>query len=353
MTGSVGAGPRIEVDLAAFRANVRLLVELAKPARTMLAVKADAYGHGILPLALTALESGADSLAVLEVPAALKLREAGITADLFAWLHGTATDFRAAVLAEVDLGVSALWQLEEIIAAATPATPGRVHLKVDTGLNRNGARPEDWPALVRAALAAEDAGTVSIRGLWSHLADASPEDDAEALARFTRAVAVAQELGCTGRLLHLAASSAGIREPEARLGMVRFGIAAYGISPFDDQTAQQLGLRQVMAVRAPVASVTGGVATIAIGSADGIQIPGVGQAEVAIQGNRHRIISMDADSLTIDVAGSAVAVDDEVTVFGPGDSGEATAEQWARWSGTIGDEVVARASERLPRVYLG
>ena len=342
---------RIDVDLAAFRANVRVLSELVAPARTMLAVKANAYGHGLVPLAVAALESGADSLAVLEVPAALELRAAGIDAQVFAWLHGRHTDFSAAVDQNIDLGVSAIWQLDAIAAAAHDKR-GRVHLKVDTGLHRNGANPEDWPALVAAALEAERAGRVEIVGLWSHLADASPQDDAAALALFLESVSVAERLGCRDRLLHLAASSAGIREPEARLDLVRFGIAAYGISPFDDETAAQLGLKQVMSLRAPVTSVVDGVATIAVGSADGIQVPAIGQAHVAARSRAHPILTLGVDSLTFDVTRSGVEVGDEVTVFGPGDDGEATAEQWAAWAGTIGDEIVARASERLPRHYL-
>lgn len=344
--------PRLEIDLAAFRHNVEHLSELVKPARTMLAVKANAYGHGLVPLAKAALESGADSLAVLEVTAGLELRRASVTAQLFAWLHGPDTDFARAIEFDVDLGVSAQWQLEAIIAGFR-GKPAQVHLKVDTGLHRNGARPEDWPALVSAAVEAQRAGHLVVAALWSHLADASPEDDALALAAFRDAVAVAKSLGCTPPLLHLAASSAGIREPDARLGLVRFGIAAYGISPFDDEPASQLGLRQVMALRAPVAYLTDGVATVLVGSADGIQPPAIGAAQAAIGGTRYPILALDVDSLTVDVAHSSVAVGDEVTVFGPGDRGDATAEEWARWAGTIGDEIVARASERLPRVYVG
>lgn len=346
-------GARLEIDLAAFRENVRILSQLVRPATTMLAVKANAYGHGMLPMARAALEAGADSLAVLEVPAALALREAGISAPILAWLHGVDTDFAAAVRTKVDLGISTLQELEAVIAASSDGVPGRVHLKIDTGLHRNGARPEDWPALVAAAVSAERVGTISIVGLWSHLADASPEDDAEALEKFLAAVEVARSLGCTAGLLHLAASSAGIREPEARLGMVRFGIAAYGISPFDDESGAQLGLTPVMSMRAPILGLAGGIATIGLGSADGIQIPAIGAAEVAIRGTRFTIASLDIDSLTVDVSDSAIEVGEEVTVFGSGAAGEATAEQWAVWGATVGDEIVARAGDRLPRIYLG
>lgn len=342
---------RIEIDLDAFRHNVRLLSGMIAPSRTMLAVKGNAYGHGLVPLALAALESGADSLAVLEIPAALTLRRAGITAQLFAWLHGEHSDFRSAIEAEVDLGVSTVGQLEAI-AAAYRGKPGRVHLKIDTGLHRNGASPEDWPALVSAAVAAEGAGRIVVVAIWSHLADASPEDDEIAYNSFQRAVAVAANLGCAPELLHLAASSAGIRMPHARLGLVRLGIAAYGISPFDDVSGHDLALRPVMAIRAPVLSIDRGAAVIGVGSADGIQIPAIGNASVAIGGTRYPISRLEVDTLTIAIANAGVSIGDEVTIFGPGDSGEASAEEWAEWAGTIGDEIVARASERLPRVYL-
>lgn len=344
------AEARIEVDLGAFAHNVRTLSHLVKPARTMLAVKADAYGHGMLPLAQVALDNGADSLAVLEIAAGLRLRDAGVTAPLFAWLHGTDSDFGAAVAADIDLGVSALWQLEAIIAAGR----GRIHLKVDTGLHRNGANPEDWPELVTAAVDAQEAGLVEVVAIWSHLADASPEDDAEALTRFHDAVAVARSLGCDPPLLHLAASSAGIREPEARFDLVRFGIAAYGISPFDDQSGRELGLRAPMTVRGPVTALHDGIATVGIGSGDGVQPTAVGAAHVLIGGERREVAALTIDSITVDATGLDVQIGDDVILFGPGDAGEPTAEDWAHWAGTIGDEIVAsRGTRRLPVVYLG
>lgn len=344
--------PRIEIDVAAFRHNVATLSATVAPARTMLAVKANAYGHGLERLALAALEAGADSLAVLEIPAGLALRDAGITAPLFAWLHGPEADFRAAVEADIDLGVSARWEIEAIAAVSTTDHPARLHLKIDTGLHRNGASRQDWPGLVKAALAEQEHGRVEVAAIWSHLADASPEDDATALAAFHEAVSVASDLGLDPPLLHLAASSAGIRMPEARLGLVRFGIAAYGISPFDDATGRDLGLRPVMSVHAPVSSVGDGVAVVRLGSADGIPVPAAGAATVFAGGRRYPVVRVDIDSFSIDVNGDErIAVGDDVTVFGPGDEGEPTAEEWAEWAGTIGDEIVVRASERVPRVY--
>jgi alanine racemase len=364
-------GRRALIDLDAFRHNVRTLSSIAAPAETMLAVKADAYGHGMVPLARAALESGAASLAVLDIPAALALREAGITAPIFAWMHDPDARFGEAAEADIDLGISAVWQLDAIAAARASVAP-RVHLKIDTGLSRNGATEADWPALVQAALDHDRAGAVRLHAAWSHLADASPGDDAVALAKLRRAVEVAEGLGARFERLHLAASSAGIRMPEARLDLVRFGIAAYGVSPFDDATARDLGLRPVMTLTAPVVSTkrvpaghgvsygltyrTEGESTLALvplGYADGVPRIASGRASVWIGGRRHPIAGRIAmDQFVVDVGDSPVQPGDEVVVFGEGDRGEPTAEEWAEWAETIGDEIVARIGARVERVYL-
>ncbi|MCU1478667.1 MAG: alrA2 [Subtercola sp.] len=371
------------INLDAFRHNVRVLSALAAPAETMLAVKADAYGHGMIELGFAALEAGASSLAVLDIPAALKLRAAGVTAPIFAWMHAPDADFGAAADADIDLGISAVWQLEAIAAAGSSNAP-RVHLKIDTGLHRNGASIEDWPGLVRAAIAADAAGSVRLHAAWSHLADASPDDDAVALAELHAAVAVAEGLGARFELVHLAASSAGIRMPEARLGLVRFGIAAYGVTPFDDETALSLGLRPVMTLVAPVVSVKRvpaghGVsygfdyrttrpttlALVPLGYADGVPRAASGRASVWIGGRRHPIVGRIAmDQFVVDVGDAHVELGDEVVLFGegrrPGGTGATaggaesipTAEEWAGFARTIGDEIVARVGPRVERVYV-
>jgi len=366
-------GRRAVIDLDAIRHNVRTLAALAAPARTMVAVKADAYGHGALPVARAALEAGAESLAVLDVASAVELRRAGITARLLAWLHGVDTDFRVAVEEGIDLGVSALWELERIAAAGrATGIRARVHLKADTGLSRNGATPELWPDLVRAAVAADAAGELTLHALWSHLADASPEDDDAALARFHEAVRVAEELGARPVERHLAASSAGIRLPAARFDMVRFGIAVYGISPFDDRTGRDLGLIPAMTLEADVVSVkrveagqgvsygldhrTTGPSTLALvplGYGDGIPRIAGPRASVLLNGRRFPVAGRIAmDQLVLDVGDLPVEVGDTAVILGPGDRGEPTAEEWADWAETIGDEIVTRVGPRVDRIHL-
>lgn len=341
------------IDHTAFAHNVGVLSALVSPTEVMLAVKADAYGHGMLPIASTALGSGAGSLAVLEIPAALTLRQAGIDCRLFAWLHGVDSDFETAVAHRVDLGVSALWQLERIGRASTRETPGRVHLKIDTGLHRNGALPEQWAELVIAARTLAERGLVTIEGIWSHLADASPVDDARAIDAYATALATADELGVRPAVRHLAASSAGWREPRARYDAVRFGIAAYGISPFNDVTGQGMGLRAVMTLQCRVSAeeAPAGRRWITAGYADGVPLGGQA-AEVSIGGRRHPVESVEL-ARTLIVAPEKIDDQAIVTVFGEPGTGVPSAEDWARWSDTIGDEIVTGVPTRVARRHDG
>ncbi|WP_431247631.1 alanine racemase [Leifsonia xyli] len=346
--------PRAVIDLAALRHNVAHLTRLIAPAETMLAVKADAYGHGLLPVAEAGLQAGATSLAVLEIPAGLILRHAGVTVPILAWLHGRKTDWRAGIEADIELGVSAQWQLDAIEAAGADR-PAVVHLKVDTGLSRNGATREQWPGLVQAALDLERRGIVRVRAAWSHLADASIADDQAALAEFRDAVAEAESLGARFEVLHLAASSAGIRMPEARFDFVRFGIAAYGFSPFDESTGAELGLIPAMRLEAPVTEVhVGGTthARLAIGWADGVPTLGIAKTSIQLNGRRCPVIAVEADTMLVDAGPHRVEVGDTAILFGPGTDGEPTAEKYADWAETIADEMITGVAARVPRVYV-
>jgi alanine racemase len=348
----VSVAPEAVTDLGAIRHNVHALSGLVAPAQVMLAVKADAYGHGQVEVACAGLAAGATSLAVLEIPAGLELRAAGIEVPLFAWLHGPHSDFGAAIDGGIELGISAVWQLDAIRAIGNPS-PAVVHLKLDSGLSRNGARPEQWPELVDAALSAQRDGVVRIRGAWSHLADASVGDDEQALAVFTAAVEVARERGAEFEVLHLAASSAGIRMPEARFDLVRFGIAAYGISPFDERSGADLGLRPAMTLRAPVLGLdAAGRAVLGVGYADGLATAAVGDAHVLLGGGRRRVHSIDVETTLVDADG-ATRTGDVAVIFGEGADGEPTAEEWAGWAGTIGDEIVVHVGPRVVRRYVG
>src|SRR5206468_849173 len=165
--------PRAEVrvDLDAIRHNVALLARRASGAEVMAVVKADGYGHGALPVARAALSAGASWLGACSLAEALALRDAGIEVPILSWLDALGEDLAPGVAAGIDLSVSSLAELSAVLdASARAGRPASVHLKLDTGLSRNGALPHDWPALVSAAAAASRAGSVRVVAVWSHLA---------------------------------------------------------------------------------------------------------------------------------------------------------------------------------------
>lgn len=332
------------IHLGAWRRNLARLADDVRPVPIMAMVKADAYGHGMLPLALAAERSGVGWLGALEIPAGLALRDAGSAARVFVWLHGGDADFAAAAEAGLDVGVTAEWQLAAI-ADAAPRTPLRVHLKVDSGLHRAGVPIERWRAFAAAAARLERSGAIEVVAVWSHLADAGEAADRAALAVLREAVATAREEGLGPRLVHLGASSAGLYLPEARFDLVRFGIVAYGISPFDDRDGSALGVEPVMTLRSVVVDTRDDMAVVAGGWLDGIQQVAAGRAEVLLAGRRARVTAVEADRLIVD-AGAPVGA--EAVLFGA--EGAPSAEAWARWCDTIGDEIVTGVAARVPRV---
>ncbi|WP_424464005.1 alanine racemase [Pseudoclavibacter helvolus] len=342
------------VDLDAIDHNLRTLHALAPRAELMLAVKSNAYGHGLHEAVRTGLAAGASWFGVLEPNAGIELREAGVEVPLFAWMHGQDTDFAAAAEARVDLGVQTFWQLEAIAASAPRVRP-RVHLKIDTGLHRGGADQPRWAEFVSEALRLQAAGKLEVVAAWSHLSDTSHSADLESTARFNAAVDEARALGAQFELLHLGASAAVIDLPEAHFDLVRVGIAAYGISPFGDRSAADLGLRPAMQLRAPVLDARHGLASIAIGFGDGIQSDPDAGAYVVVDGHAAPVIEVGVDETVVALPSGAGAVGagSECIVFGDGSSGEATAEQWAIWGETVGDEIVTGLTGRVTRSYSG
>lgn len=333
------------IDLSAFEHNVSKIVAEVSPAATWIAIKSNAYGHGMIELADNAVRAGATGLAVLDVPAALRLRSAGVTARLFAWLHGAHTDFASAVAADIDLGVSSLEQLRAV--ASVPGV-GMVHLKIDTGLHRNGFDTDSWKSACEEAFALEQRGEIRVVGVWSHLADAGDSADAAAIARFTDALGVAAAAGFTPEIRHIAASSAGLRNPVARFDVVRVGIAAYGISPFDDFDGRGLGLTPVMSLTSTIESVAGTRAIVASGWSDGVpQVHGI-DAWVSVAGVHCPVITVTATQTIIDTPAGQVSEGDRVTILG---SDGPTAELWASWTNTIGDEIVTNIPSHVRRVF--
>ena len=369
---------RAVIDHAAIRANVERLRAAAGRVEVMVVVKADAYGHGGVPVARTALAAGATWLGVAQLGEALALRAAGIDAPLLTWLYAPGAPLAAAVAAEIDISASAPWALDELAAAARAAgRPARVHLKVDTGMARGGARPEAWEGLVAhaARLAAE--GTVDIVGVWSHLARGDEPDQPTTdrqVEVFTAALAVAERAGLRPSLRHLAASSGTLLHPSTHFDLVRPGIAVYGHSPAPDVAdAVELGLRAAMRLEADVVltkdlpagvpvgyghtfttPVPGRLALLPLGYADGIPRHASNTAPVQVGPHRSRVAGrVSMDQIVVHLPdGADVSAGDVAVLFGDARDGHPTAQDWAAAVGTISYEIVTRLSNRVPRVHL-
>jgi alanine racemase len=344
----------LEISRSAFSANVaRAKTDLAGSAKLMIAVKSNAYGHGGPELAPIALESGADALAVLDVETGVAMREVAPHALLLCWLLSPHCDYQAAVAANLTLGISHLWQLEELEKCVIES-PIAVHIKIDTGLHRNGCLLENLPALVTRAKEMEDRGLITVEGVWSHLADTSIEEDKKSLERFHHAVAIVKDAGLTPTILHIAASAAATDLPESRLDLVRVGISVYGVSPFDDRTAEDMGFAPVMVAKATVTETReNGPTTIGMGYADGLLPIPANTGWLTHGGHRGVISAVDAHSMTVTwPEGAAPQRGDTVTLFGDPGNGSPRAEDWARWADTIGDEVVSGMPARIHRVFV-
>jgi alanine racemase len=366
-----------EIDLAAFRANVAALqAHAGVPA--MVVVKADGYGHGILECAREARVAGAGWLGVATPAEALMVREAGDAGPVLAWLYGVEEDLAPLVAADIDVSAQSVEQIGRLAAAAaTVERRARVHLKIDTGLSRNGAPSYDWPQVCAAAAEAEHAGAIEVVAIWSHLAAADEPGHPSIpiqLEAFQRGYAQARAAGLEPTLRHLANSAGTLVVPEARWDLVRVGIAAYGIDPAPGIAALAgVALRPVMRLRAQLvnvkqipagASVSYGwtwtaetpttVGLVPLGYGDGIPRHAGNRAWVGWLGSRVPIrgrICMDQFVVELG-AGQLAQPGEEVIVFGPGDHGEPTANDWAARCDTIGYEIVTRIGSRVPRRYL-
>ncbi|WP_245687253.1 alanine racemase [Streptacidiphilus griseoplanus] len=368
------------VDLAALRANVEALDSRVGRAAVMAVVKADAYGHGLLPCAREALLAGAAWLGTATPEEALALRAAGIGPDrarVLCWLWTPGGPWDEVLRADVDISVSGRWALTELLAAVErTGVPARIHLKADTGLGRNGCQPHDWPELVAAARRAEAAGQLRIAGIWSHFAAADepghPSIQAQ-LTAFREALAHAEAQGAEPEVRHIANSPATLLLPETHYDLVRTGVAMYGLSPVPEEgSPADFGLRPVMTLEARLASVKqvpGGhgvsyghhyvtpgetsLALVPLGYADGIPRHASGCGPVQVAGKWRTVAGRVAmDQFVVDLGGDRAAVGDEAVLFGPGDRGEPTAEDWARACGTISYEIVTRIGVRVPRRYV-
>jgi alanine racemase len=364
----------IEVDLDAVADNVRTLVAEVAPARLMAVVKADGYGHGAVPVARAAVAAGTSWLGVALVEEALTLREAGLSTPILVLSepHPAAAEacaeHRIAVTLCTEAGVRAFGR-----AGRAAGRPVAAHLKVDTGMHRQGCLPGDLPELVKLALAEPG---LEVEGLWSHFAVADELDKSETtdrqLGAFVEALAVAEEAGLRPRWRHLANSAGATLRDDARFDLVRAGIAVYGLSPAPGLASPvQQRLRPALALRAAVTAVRTveagervsyghrwaaprrtRVVTLPVGYADGVRRALSGRIRVRLRGrNFAQVGTITMDQLMVDVGDVPIEVGEVATLLGDPARGEPGAAEWALVLGSIDYEVTCGLSPRLPRVH--
>lgn len=369
------APPRAEarIDLDAVAHNVGVLTGRTAPGAGLMAVvKADGYGHGAVEVGRAALAAGATWLGVCSLEEAAQLRGAGLRAPVLTWLVPVDEDRAGAIADDVDLTIASVAELDAVVAGARRAgRRARVHLKIDTGLSRNGCPPEEWAGLLRAVAA--HAEEVEPWAIWSHLAHADapahPTLDRQAARLDDAWRAATTHLGVPLRR-HLANSGATLTRPDLHLDLVRPGIAVYGLDPVDEGSGADL--RPVMTFRSRVVlckRVAAGegvsyghewttpgdrmLALVPVGYADGVPRGLGGSMSVQVAGVRRPVVGrVCMDQVVVDVGpadggGPVPRVGDEVLLFGPGDHGEPTAADWARDLGTIHYEIVTGVGDRL------
>jgi len=397
---------RAIVDLAAIRNNIKVLKKAAHHAEVMAVVKADAYGHGIVPVAKAALEAGATWLGTAQASEALKLRAAGITPDqarILTWLHAPSAPYAELINADIDVSAANLGALDLIAEAARAAgKPAKVHVKVDTGLGRNGVMPHDLPEFAAKAAQYQNEGVMDVVGVWSHLAYADEIGHptvARQLEVFDMDIETLRAAGLNPTVRHIANSAATLLNPEMHFDLVRPGLAIYGYSPVPTvKKPSDFGLIPAMTLEAELATVkhvpagTGvsyahkyhtpqatQLGIVPLGYADGIPRHASGSNEkpgapVEVGEGEHRRLKTIAgrvcmDQFVLDLGPDATEqAGDTVTLFGPSDgvldseTGELlpaairgnlpNAEDWASAAGTISYEIFTRLGNRIPRIYV-
>ena len=344
----------LRVDLDVIAANIAHVRETVLPAELMLVVKDDAYGQGLEAVVRRAWREGVRWIGAFDVVTGCRVRAMlGEDVRVFSWIAASRAEVADAISHDLDLGVGDAELLEDVAAeAGARGARARVHLKIDTGLHRNGVRPEDWAAFTARAAELSADGLVEVVGVWSHISEASDEDDDVSRALFDAAVAKARAAGLEPGLRHLSASAASFARPEFRYDLVRVGAFCYGIRPAGGPSTDELGLRPSSRLEARVTSVDAAGVTIDVGALYGLPSSLAGRIEVGTPAGSRPLLTVDDDAAKV-VGWPDAAPGDLVTVFGPGDAGEGSVTDLAEAIGTIGEEIAVRVSPLVPRSYAG
>jgi alanine racemase len=365
------------IDLSALESNVRHLLSISK-CNGLAVVKADAYGHGLVPIAKRAIEAGASWVGTALLEESIQLRDAGISVPILAWLTPLQEDFESALQKRIDLAVPSIEHLEAIQrAAARTSVRPRIHLEVDTGMTRGGALSE-WRALLNSVSQLMKKGEVEAIGIWSHFARADEPGhpfNEEQLSNFKYRVQEAEELGIRAKILHLSNSAASLIDQKSHFDLIRMGIAMYGLSPDVEKLgdSKKLGLKPVMSLRARLQLVKevpagaqvgyGGTAitttatkigVVAMGYADGVPRNADNRAGVLVGNRKAPILGrVSMDQFVVDLGNDSIArTGDWAYLIGSEGGDGYTADAWGRACGTINYEIVTRIGPRVPRVFI-
>ncbi|MDJ1370157.1 alanine racemase [Gulosibacter molinativorax] len=357
------AGPIVEVDTDALAANIALMRERVAPSQLWAVVKADAYGHDLDIVIPVMLAGGIEGFAVADLATAARVRKLAPDARILAWMLGSGADFRAAIAAGVELGVTDLDVYRRVVdAAAELGQPTQIHLSIDTGLHRDGFLYSSFAEHIPQFASDTEARRIRVMGSFTHLAETTYESDSEQLARFADVIASLDAAGLVGEgfLRHAQASAASYTREDGRLDLVRIGAFLYGVAPGDGIGPQELGLRPVMTVTAPVVTTNlnldGASATaIGIGSSHGVLEWAAGRTSLMLGGERRAILRVEANRTFVEAGDGDALGQRAVLVGNPGRADTPNApvlQELQDAMDTIGEEITCRIDPALPRVSL-
>ena len=367
---------RAEINLEAIAENLNF-IKSKTSAQVLAVVKADAYGHGLINVAKAAEKAGADWLGTALLEEGIALRNGGITKPIISWLTPLGEDFKTAINLEIDLSISSIELLNEIILVGKSINKvPRVHIEIDTGMNRGGFGDE-WGSLLPEIVRAVKTNEIKAIGIWSHFARADEPNEvmnSTQLDKFDQKVKQLSDSGVNLEFIHIANSAAALSNKAAHKNIIRWGIGLYGLSP--DVTnmgdSKSLGLKPAMKLFAKLQLVKsvkagqsvgyGGTAitksdtklgVVTLGYADGVPRNANNSAGIYVAGKRAPIIGrVSMDQFVVDLGLDSLAkIGDEVIVFGDGSQGEYTIDEWAKACATINYEIVTRIGVRVPRIY--
>jgi alanine racemase len=365
-----------EINLSAITQNFKS-IKSRTTADVLAVVKADAYGHGLIPVSKALEEAGADWFGTALLEEAINLRKAGILKPIISWLTPLGEDFKSAIDLDIDLGIPSIDLLDEVIKAASlTGKAARIHLEIDTGMSRGGVLSE-WDQLIKSVLVGVNLKLLKVIGIWSHFARADEPAELmnqEQLSLFEEKVNQAKTAGIDAQFIHIANSAALFTNKSTHKNIIRSGIALFGLSP-DIKTigdSSSLGLKPAMKLKAKLNLVKevkagssvgyGGTAVlksdtklgvITLGYADGIPRNTNNLAGVFVDKKRAPMIGrVSMDQFVVDLGITSNAkTGDEVIVFGDGSGGEYTVDEWAKAANTINYEIITRIGPRVPRIY--